>query len=227
MIELKHVYKSYGEVAIFKDISLSLEDDGIVVVVGDNGSGKTTLLNILSNIIHPDSGNYFFDGEKITKMSTSFRSRIGAVLSEPIFINELNVKRYLEFVCDFQFISKDEVEDRIDFFLNWLNVNDRKNTKIKKLSSGEKKKVSIISSLLHKPDILLWDEPFINLDQQSIDKILKFIVAKNSPKLILIATHNIKLLEDIAMKFLIIEDKDIKIENSNNVKNIILKFNAL
>src|SRR5690625_3541772 len=219
MIEFKQVYKSYRELTIFRDISLTLEDDGIVAVLGDNGSGKTTLLNILCNIIHPDSGDYFFDGEKITKRSKKFRTRFGAVLSEPIFIDELSVEKYLEFVCDFQLISGDSVKERIDFHLNWLNIRDKKNTKIKKISSDEKKKVSIISSLLHQPNVLFWDEPFINLDQKSIAKILNFIGGKNSPNLILIATHNIELLKNIAAKFIIIEYEDIRIVNNNNAKD--------
>lgn len=199
MIQFHNVSKQFGAKKVFEDVSFNIQKGSKVGVIGGNASGKSTLVNLMSGLIVPDKGS-------ITVLNSAptyrIRHQIGFVLSEPLYIEDFTGEEYFRFVCKFQHIDKAIVSHRIKELCSWIDFHDL-SRKIKSLSTGNKMKVSIITSLLNNPFILIWDEPFRSLDETSILSVKRYILEME--KTFLITAHSVKLIEDFCDFFLIMD----------------------
>jgi ABC-2 type transport system ATP-binding protein len=174
-------------------------------LVGNNGCGKTTTILIMGNIISYDSGNYFFKNNLVTPRNISFKRQIGMILSNPYYIEDFNVMTYWRFVAKFQGVDKNEIGKRINDLLLLLEI-DEPNLRIGQLSKGNQAKVTIGSALIHNPQILLLDEPFINLDINTQETFRKILFQLKGKKTLFITSHNLDLVADLCDNFLIMDN---------------------
>lgn len=194
------MFKSYGELAVLKGISLSIEAKEIVSVVGASGAGKTTLLQILGTLDRPDQGQVMIADTDVfalkDKQVSTFRNqKIGFIFQFHQLLPEFSA---IENVCLPSFIagkSKKEAEAQAKELLSFLKVDHRMNHKPNELSGGEQQRVAVARSLINNPAVVFADEPSGNLDSKNADDLhqLFFDLRDQFGQTFVIVTHNNEL----------------------------------
>lgn len=222
VIEIKDLSKTYDKFKL-DDINLNIPKGIIVGLIGENGAGKTTLIKSILNLINIDSGDIKIFDKNIKESDAIIKEDIGIVLDNMFFPEILNAK-------DINLIMKDIYKNwDSDLYFNYLEKFDIPlSKKIKDLSKGMRKKLEIITALVHKPKILILDEPTSGLDpvvrNEILDMFLEFIQDENNT--ILLSSHITSDLEHIADRIVFIdhgklimdEDKDEILDNYGILK---------
>ena len=214
MIKVEGVSKRYGEgesaFSVLNNLSLDINDGEIVVLYGKSGSGKSTILNILSGIDLPDSGSVVFDGIDITKLSekerTLFRRKnIGFVFQFFNLIPTLTVEENLQLPLQLNNIPLSG--DEISVMLEEVSLTHKLKSEPDKLSGGEQQRIAISRALIHKPKIILADEPTGNLDYETGKKVIELIdkSVRQKNKTMIMATHS-KEVMGLADKLFMLKD---------------------
>lgn len=196
-IEIKKVSKKIKNNIILDNIDLKLETGKIYGFVGRNGSGKTMLFNIICGFVSPTDGDVIIDNINISK-TNAFPSNIRALIETPKFISSLTGFKNLKLLASINnTISTTEIEKT----MSDVGLLKEKDKIYSKYSLGMKQKLGIAQVLMEDPDIMIFDEPFNGLDDESTTKIRKILLnKKNEGKLILIATHIKEDLDNLCDK---------------------------
>lgn len=212
MIEFQNVSYSYEEVPALADITFSVDAGESVCLLGPNGCGKSTLLKLLNGLLFPTKGQYFFDGEEITKKklknsrtAKKFHQRIGFVFQDSeaqLFCS--TVYDEVAFGPRQMGLKDDEVDRRVGDVLTLLELSEFKDRQPYHLSGGEKKKVAIAATLALNPEVLVLDEPMNGLDPKTEHWLTDFIVELHkSGKTIITSTHDLRLVQKISKRALL------------------------
>lgn len=226
-ILLENISKSYNNKKVLENLNLHINKGDCVALIGNNGCGKTTTIKILCNLIDANKGKYFYNDTLITANSVKFRNQLGIVMSEPYYIESFNLEQYWQFVAKFQNVAHQDIKPRIENLIELLQLGNERKKIISTLSSGNQMKVSVGGALIHNPDTLILDEPFVNLDISSTEVFVNLLKDLKGQKTILITSHQLDLVTEICDEFLILESGRIvlemdKTENPNeDIKNII------
>lgn len=188
---LTNVSKKIEKEQVLQDVSFSLKEGMIYGLVGRNGSGKSMLLKTICGFIRPDKGSVLVDGIDIYK-TNSFPKNTRALIERPNYLPDLTGYENLKMLASIMNkIGDEEIFDA----LKKVNLFEEKDKKFKKYSLGMKQKLGIAQVLMEDPDLILLDEPFNGIEDESIEKIRKILLEeKRRGKLIIIATH---IKEDI------------------------------
>lgn len=211
-IEVSNVSRKLGNEEVLKNINLELESGKIYGFIGRNGSGKTMLFRTLCGFLKPDTGYVKVDGRDLYK-NNEFPKDTAALLEKPNYISDLTGFENLKLLSKIKNIIND---DQIMETLKLVNLENEADKKFKKYSLGMKQKLGIAGVLMEDPKIMILDEPFNGLDDESAEKIRKILLKeKEKGKLILIATHikeDIEILGDVIYKMDkgVIKNKDEK-----------------
>lgn len=200
-IEIKKVSKKFKDIEVLKNVSMTLESGHIYGFTGHNGSGKTVLLKLICAFLEPTTGEILFEGKNIIK-ENSFPPNTRALIEKPNFLSDLTGYENLELLARIQnIIGEKEIEDT----LKKVGLEEDKDKLYYKYSLGMKQKLGIAQVLMEDPEILILDEPFNGLDENSIKNIRKNLLKeKEKGKLIILAIHDkedIKVLCDEIYKF--------------------------
>ena len=169
LLYARDISRNFGATAVLDGVTLGLPVGAIVGLVGPNGAGKTTLLNILAGIIPPGSGAIWLDGGWVDFDANPERRRtLGLMLNGRLLIDELRPSEYFDFVSAMYGVDRDAAAKDTAEMVDRLRLAPHVKTLIKHLSAGTKKKVEFIGALLHRPSILLFDEPFEAIDPPSV-----------------------------------------------------------
>ncbi len=203
LLELREVYKTYhlGELdlPVLKGVTLSIAKGELVALMGVSGSGKSTLMNILGCLDHPSAGEYWLDGQEISKASANERARLRNRLIGFVFqsFNLLARTTALDNVCmplayGAQYIHDHEMKERAAELLRKVGLDDRMNHQPSQLSGGQQQRVAIARSLINRPRLLLADEPTGNLDSRTSEELLQMFRALNQSEglTIVLVTHD-------------------------------------
>lgn len=185
-VETKNLTKKIGNEIVLKDVNTKFENKKIYGIVGRNGSGKTMFLKSLCGFLTPTSGTVLINQKDIYK-EEMFSNNVGISFSNSNYIKDLTGFENLELIANIKKqISKEDIIDA----LKKVNLLKEKDKKYGKYSLGMKQKLDIAQAIMEKPEILLLDEPFNGLDDESVKLIKKLIIdLKNSGNTIIIATH--------------------------------------
>ncbi|MFO7922845.1 MAG: ABC transporter ATP-binding protein [Bacteroidales bacterium] len=205
IITFKNVKKKYGKVIALNDLSFDIHNNDRIGLIGNNGCGKTTTINIMCNLISYDLGEVIVFDKKVKTNYVSYKSKMGIVLSEPYYIDDFTIEQYWEFVCKYQKVSHHETKNRIMDLIEFLNLNDHRKKKIHQLSSGNRSKVSLGSALIHNPQLLVLDEPFVNLDIETTEQLKSLLKKVLQSKTMFITSHDLDLVIDLCNIFFIME----------------------
>ena len=190
-----------------KDLSFKAYEGEIYGLLGPNGAGKTTTLRMISTLIKPDSGEAIVDGANIITEASSVRSKIGFMTSE-LKLEDFFTPNYLyDYFSELHGVSKKVAEARKNAFFTKFGIDNFKEVKIGDLSTGMKQKVSLVISLVHDPNIIVFDEPTNGLDVITAKTVTDFLVElKNQGKTIILSTHIFSLVEKLCDRVGIIID---------------------
>lgn len=190
-----------------KDLSFKAYEGEIYGLLGPNGAGKTTTLRMISTLIKPDSGEAIVDGANIITEASSVRSKIGFMTSE-LKLEDFFTPNYLyDYFSELHGVSKEVAEARKNAFFAKFGIDNFKEVKIGDLSTGMKQKVSLVISLVHDPNIIVFDEPTNGLDVITAKTVTDFLVElKNQGKTIILSTHIFSLVEKLCDRVGIIID---------------------
>ena len=222
ILEFQNVYFKYKKNHIFKNLSFKIKEKNIVSFIGKSGCGKTTLINLILKTINPKEGKIIFSKEMGNKKN-QIRKNIGYVTQENTFYLELTAYQNLKYFLKI-YNMKDKV-NQIDEVLKILGIEDKKFTKAKNLSGGQKRRLEFAISLIMLPKILILDEPFVGLDYKIINELLKTI--KNLKRYnitIILISHKLDLVRLLSDKIFILNDHKVGKEvNASISKNIPLE----
>jgi ABC-2 type transport system ATP-binding protein len=229
MLKISNISKEFGKnnkkVQALNHINLQVDKGEIVCILGHNGAGKTTLIKCISGLIIPTSGEITIDSESVIKNSNIPKNKVGAVLegSRNIYYF-LTPRENLKYFGLLNNLSKREIEERTEYYLNLFDLKNRENDMVKQFSRGMQQKVAIMVALMKEPDILLLDEPTLGLDiiSSSIVKNIIKELSEKSNKTIMITTHDVRLIENLDSRVVFMkEGRLVKDDYLSNLKNII------
>ncbi len=205
-IEIKNLRKVYkSNIWGLNGLDLVIPTSQIFGILGPNGAGKSTMMNILAGLLKPTEGEFKMFGMKIRKGDYEYKRNVGFVLDQPHYISKLNIIDYLQFCGAMYQIPVVQCQNRIEELLIFLNLHEKKKSLIEKCSTGEKKKVSLASALIHHPDLLILDEPLEGIDPVSAKQIkdnLNFMASKGIT--VVLSSHNIEMVENLCDEIAII-----------------------
>lgn len=167
IIEIKNLKKYFGNIKAVDDISFSVKKGSLFAFLGLNGAGKSTTINIICGDYGKDSGNVFVDGIDIDKDLDKIKTKLGVVYQDSILDKQLTVKDNLELKAGLYGIKKIDFKNRINELNELLDIEKLLNRPIGKLSGGQRRRVDIARAIIHKPQILILDEPTTGLDPQT------------------------------------------------------------
>ena len=201
------------------DLSFVAYEGEIYGLLGPNGAGKTTTLRMISTLIKPDSGDVLVDGYSVLKDPNEVRSRIGFLTSE-LKLEDFFTPNYLyDYFSELYKIDKDIAMKRKKELFEKFEIDSFKEVKVADLSTGMKQKVSLVISIVHDPDIIIFDEPTNGLDVITAKTVTDFLIElKNLGKTIILSTHIFSLVEKLCDRVGIILDG--KMVLTDTLKNI-------
>jgi len=216
-LRIENISKKFEkEKAVLNDINIDILPNSCFCLLGKNGAGKSTLFNILANLLNPDSGNILWKGKEINKCLKEFKGSTGFMLDHKVLINEFTGMQFLKFVASIYGL-KDDTESKILKITDYFFENqDDLNKKIESYSSGMKQKLSFCSVILHKPDILILDEPFASLDAISSNRLIKFIKQYMKNRIVIISSHDLSYVEKIATHIGVLDEGELKFNGDKN-----------
>ena len=195
------------------NLSLNAYKGEIYGLLGPNGAGKTTTLRILSTLIKPDNGSATIDGIDVFNQPMEIRKKIGFLTSELKLENFFTPNYLFDFFSELYGVNETEKEDRKKMLFEKFGIEAFKEVKVADLSTGMKQKVSLVISLVHNPDIIIFDEPTNGLDVITAKTVTDFLVdLKNQGKTIILSTHIFSLVEKLCDRVGIIIDGKMALE---------------
>ena len=166
ILDIKSLSKSYGKLKALNEVTFSLSEGEYAALLGPNGAGKTTLFQILTGLFVSDNGEVFVNNSNMRNNAIKALAHIGVVFQQITLDLDLTVIENLKFHSNLHGITEKEFKNRVTEELEQVNLSDRINDKVRALSGGQKRRVELARSLLHKPKLLLLDEPLAALDKQ-------------------------------------------------------------
>ena len=166
MLKVSNVSKKYGDLLAVNNLSFEVNDGEIFGLLGLNGAGKTTTFRMILGLIDDYTGNITLDGKKI---DYSITDKIGFLTEERSLLTKLTVLEQITYYGVLKSIPENEIEKRLDYWLEIFGISEYKNKKIKELSKGNQQKIQFISAIINDPKLLILDEPFSGLDPINVE----------------------------------------------------------
>ncbi|MFD2823143.1 ABC transporter ATP-binding protein [Lacinutrix iliipiscaria] len=213
MIEVKNVHKSFGEAHVLKGISTTFEKGKTSLVIGQSGSGKTVFLKCLLGLFTPEEGTISYDGKIYSELDDDqkrdLRSEMGMVFQGSALFDSMTIAENVMFPLRmFTKQSKSEMQDRVDFVLNRVNLTDAHNKMPSEASGGMQKRVAIARAIVNNPKYLFCDEPNSGLDPKTaivIDNLIQEITDEYNITTI-INSHDMNSVMEIGEKIVFLKD---------------------
>ncbi len=203
---VKNLKKSYGDVEAVKDVSFAIEPGEIFGLLGPNGAGKTTVIRCLCTLMTPDAGQLELNGVSVLDDPRAARQMLGYIAQEVALDKVLTGRELLELQAAIYHLSKSDAKARIKQMLALLEIEDIADKKTGAYSGGQQKRLDLAAGLLHRPSVLVLDEPTVGLDVESRTAVWKFLrQLRDEGTTILLTSHYLEEVDALAGRVAIID----------------------
>lgn len=203
MIDVSGYSKLYGDTVAVESLSFHVASGDVLGLVGPNGAGKTTTLRALAGIIQPSAGSIRIAGIDLQKNPVGAKARLAFIPDEPQLFDYLTTVEHLQFVARLYGVA--DASQLIPELLDELELASKRDALPSELSRGMKQKLAIACGLLHKPDVLILDEPLTGLDPLGIRRMKATIAARaKSGSAVILSSHLLHLVEEVCTRLLVI-----------------------
>ena len=212
MLRIENVSKSYGAKQALKGVSISIPKGSICGLLGPNGAGKTTLIRILNQIILPDSGKVYLDG---ALLEPKHISTIGYLPEERGLYKNMKVGEQALYLAQLKGLSKGEATKRLRYWFDKFDIADWWHKKIQELSKGMAQKIQFIVTVLHRPKLLIFDEPFSGFDPVNAALMAKEILQlRDEGATVIFSTHRMESVEEMCDHIVLLHQSEKILEGS-------------
>ena len=223
-IVFNKVKKSFGKLEALKGIDLTIEEGEFFALLGPNGAGKSTLINILAGLAKPSSGSIKVMGYDVIQDYQNARRSLGVVPQELVFDPFFNVREMLRFQAGY-FGKGRENDDWIDEVIEGLDLQEKANTNMRMLSGGMKRRALIAQALVHKPPVIVLDEPTAGVDVELRNRLWQFIKKLNQKgHTIVLTTHYLEEAEALCSRVAMMDQG--KVVALDKTRNLLKRFSA-
>ncbi len=212
-LEIKNITKKFKQKTAVNDFSMVIDANECVGLIGPNGAGKSTLIQIIADILNADNGEIFLDGQKISSM----KNQIGYLPQYPNFFSCMTAFETLSFMGTLSGLEKNELQKEIPLLLEKVGLGKEANLHVGTFSGGMKQRLGIAQALLHKPALMIMDEPVSALDPIGRREVLNLLKEIKKETTILLSTHILSDAEEICERFVMIKNGH-KIEDATKLE---------
>ena len=223
MLEIKDLSKSFNGLTAVDHISFNVYKSEIFGFLGPNGAGKSTTINLICSLLKPDSGSITLEGTRVASTNPAIRKHLGVVPQDIALYQDLSAIENLKFWGGLYGLKGPDLKDRVDDLLALMDLTDRSKEKIKNYSGGMKRRLNLACGIIHRPKLLLLDEPTVGIDPQGRHKLLDYIrdFAKHGTT-IFYTTHYLDEAEAICDRLAIIDfGKILAMGTQEEIKQIV------
>lgn len=208
LLEVKNINKYFGKKQVIKNVSFSIEEGEILGFIGPNGAGKTTTIKVILGLQSLNSGEVLINGYSIKNDFEKAILNVGAIVESPDLYMYLTGRKNLEMIAG---MYKDTPKERINEIIKLVGLDNRIDDKVSKYSLGMRQRLGIAAALIHKPNLLILDEPTNGLDPEGIKELRDLLqkLAKNEKMGVLISSHNLLELESFVTDVCLIKNGEI------------------
>jgi ABC-2 type transport system ATP-binding protein len=210
MIGVDNLSKSYGPVQALRGVSFRIAEGEIVGLLGPNGAGKTTIIKILTGFLQPDSGSVHIGGLDVLMHTREVQAQLGYLPENAPLYPELSVQAYLRMIADLRQIAEDEQVARLSEAVYATGLQDQLTRPIGQLSKGFRQRVGLAQAILHKPKLMILDEPTLGLDPTQIVEVRRLIRRLAEQSTVLFSTHILSEVEALCDRVIILMNGQIR-----------------
>ncbi len=202
MLKVEHITKYYGKNLAVDDLSFTVKSGEIFGLLGSNGAGKTTTFRMIMGLLDSNQGTILLDGKKI---DYSVTDQIGFVTEERSLMTKMTVKEQIIYYGRLKGLTEEEIQKKLDIWLEKFKITEYKDRKIKELSKGNQQKVQFIAAVINNPKLLILDEPFTGLDPINVEQLKQAIYELQKKGCsIIFSSHQMEHIEQFCEKLLIL-----------------------
>jgi len=220
MLSIKNLKVSYDNKIAVDDITVDFQSSQIIGLIGPNGAGKSTLMKTCMGIISNFSGDIFYDDLPLRKNRYWVKQNVVYSAENAELLNYLTGYEFLKLISKIYLLN--DSEDKINFFIDMMGLQEKRNELIEKYSHGMRQKIAVAAALLPNPRFLLFDESMNGMDSISLSRIFQYLTEqKNRDRIILVSSHNVELIEDWCEAVYVINEGKLKAEISREELGIL------
>ena len=212
MITLKSVSKTYGEVTAVKQVDLAIPSSCIYGIIGRSGAGKSSLLRVMSLLETPDTGEVFYDDERVDtlrgKALLDRRRKMGMIFQNFNLFSSRDVSGNIAYPLEIAGMNRKQIDKRVEELLEMVDIADKRKTLLRELSGGQKQRVAIARALAVNPQVLFCDEATSSLDPQTTRAILALIrdLQQRLKITVILITHQMEVIREICQEVAVMDE---------------------
>ena len=216
ILKIENLSHRYSTKWAIKDINLEIEKQGVYGLLGANGAGKSTLMNIVCGVIKQTSGNVAICELDISKEAIASKKKIGFLPQKPPLQTELTIIEYLDYCAGLKNIAPQDTAKAIEYVMEICSLTHMKDRLISNLSGGYQQRVGIAQAIIHKPEVVVFDEPTNGLDPNQILDIRKLIRSIAEDRTVFVSTHILSEVKAICDKIIMMDEGSIVFNGTIN-----------
>lgn len=214
VLEVKNVYKQYANHLALDDVSINVPRNSIFGLLGPNGAGKTTLIRIINSITAPDKGKVLLNGKPLSLKNSA---NIGYLPEERGLYKKMKVGEQALYLSQLKGLSKQEASKRLKFWFKKFEIENWWDKKVEELSKGMAQKIQFITTVLHEPELLIFDEPFSGFDPVNAELLKQEILnLRDKGATVIFSTHNMDSVERLCDNIALINNSKVVLAGSIN-----------